>query len=281
MYHRVVVVTDSTASLPPEVAAKAGVVVVSQEVTVDGRYIDDERLTTAQLAEALRGGVPVRTNPPPPPAFYWAYQDAVAGGAEAIVSVHVSGRISATCQAARAAAEQVRVPVHVVDSGTVGMSLGFAALSGAEAAEGGAGADAVVGIVRQRLATTLGLTYVQTLEFLRRGGRVSAARAWLGMTLGIRPLLGLQGGEPYVVERLRGGDDRAIVRLADLAGAHAGRHLVDVAVEHFDAYTPAMRLATRLQARIPNRRAFHLVETSAVLGVHSGPGALGIAVSRC
>jgi DegV family protein with EDD domain len=281
MYRRVAVVTDSTASLPHVAAAKAGIIVVPQGITLDGRYLEDDAMSTTQLADALRAGVPVRTNHPPAPAFFWAYQDAIAGGAEAIVSLHVSGRISRTCEMARAAASQVRVPVHVVDSGTVGMSLGFAALAGAEAAEGGAGPDVVLAAVQRRLAGALGLMYIQTLEYLRRGGRISAARAWMGDTFGIKPVLGVRNGEVVLVERLRGGDDKAIVRLAELAGQHAGRQLVDVAVEHFEAPGPAMRLATRLQARIPYQRAFHVVEISAVLGVHDGPGAIGIAVSPC
>lgn len=281
MYRRVAVVTDSTASIPHGAAAKAGIIVVPQEITLDGRYLEDDALSTAQLADALRAGVPIKTNHPPAPAFFWAYQDAIAGGAEAIVSVHVSGRISRTCEMARVAAAQVRVPVHVIDSGTVGMSLGFAALAGAEIADNGAGPEAVLAAVHRRLGSALGLMYIQTLEFLRRGGRISAARAWVGDTFGIKPVLGVKDGEVVLVERLRGGDDKAIVRLADLAGQHAGRQLVDVAVEHFEAPGPAMRLATRLQACIPYQRMFHVVEISAVVGVHDGPGALGVAVSPC
>jgi DegV family protein with EDD domain len=280
MYRRVAVVTDSTASLPPQTAAKAGVSIVRQVVTVDGRYVDEEQMSTGQLSEALRAGVPVRTEAPPPPAFFWAYQDAIAGGAEAIVSVHVSGAFSATYKSALAASEQVRVPVYVLDSGTVGMSMGFAALAGAEMAERGAEAEAVVATVRRRLDGALGLMYVQSLEYLRRGGRVSGVRALIGAAFGIRPVLGVRDGEVILVERLRGGDDKAVVRLADLAGRHAGRHHVDVAVEHFDAAAQAMRLATRLQARIPHRLAFHVVEVSAVVGVHNGPGSLGVAISR-
>jgi fatty acid-binding protein DegV len=79
------------------------------------------------------------------------------------------------------------------------------------------------------------------------------------------------------LERLRG--DRAIARLADLARAHAGRRLVDIAVEHYDAPGSAMRLATRLQAQIPFRRTFYVSQLSSVLGVHAGPGAVGVSVS--
>jgi DegV family protein with EDD domain len=280
MYRRVAIITDSAASLPAEVAARSGIIVVPQGLTLAGRASDEEDIPPEQLAAALRAGAQASTSPPPAPAFFWAYQDAIAGGAEEIVSLHVSERLSATCEMARVAAAQVRVPVRVIDSGTLGMSLGFAVVAAADASERGAGPEEVLSVIQRRLAGSLELMYVDTLEYLRRGGRIGAARAWLGTALGIKPLLGLKNGEVAPVERIRG-DDKAIARLADLARAHAGRHLVDIAVEHYDAAGPAMRLATRLQAQIPFRRTFYLSQISSVLGVHCGPGSVGVAVSLC
>lgn len=280
MYRRVAIVTDSTASLPPEVAAQAGVIVVPQQLSVDQQIGDEEDLPPARLAAALRAGADVRTAPPRAPAFFWAYQDAIAGGAEEIVSVHLSGQLSATCEMARSAAGQVRVPVHVVDSASLGMSLGFAVLAAAETADRGADAAGVLGVVQHRLRRQRGLMYVETLEYLRRGGRIGAARAWLGTALGIKPLLEIRDGAVAPLERVRG-DDRAIARLADLARVHAGRQLVDVAVEHYDAPGPAMRLATRLRASIPYPRAFYLSQISSVIGVHIGPGSVSVSVSPC
>lgn len=280
MYRRVAIITDSAASLPAEVAARTGVIVVSQNLVLAGRFGDEEDIPPDELAAALRAGAEASTSPPPSPAFFWAYQDAIAGGAEEIVSLHVSERLSATCEMARVAAAQVRVPVRVIDSGTLGMSLGFAALAAADAAEGGAGPEEVLSVIRRRLTSSMGLMYVDTLEYLRRGGRIGAARAWLGTTFGVKPVLGIKNGEVAAVERIRG-DDKAIARLADLARMHAGRHLVDVAVEHYDAAGPAMRLATRLQAQIPFRRTFYLSQISSVVGVHCGPGSVGVTVSPC
>jgi len=280
VYRRVAIVTDSTASLPPEVAARAGVIVVPQQLSIDQQVGDEEDLPPARLAAALRAGADVRTAPPQPPAFFWAYQDAIAGGAEEIVSVHLSGQLSATCEIARGAAAQVQVPVHVVDSASLGMSLGFAVLAGAQTADRGAGAAEVLDVIQHRLRRQRGLMYVETLEYLRRGGRIGAARAWLGTALGVRPLLEIRDGAVAPLERVRG-DDRAIARLGDLARAHAGRHLVDVAVEHYDAPGPAMRLASRLQASIPYPRAFYVSQISSVIGVHIGPGSVSVSVSPC
>jgi DegV family protein with EDD domain len=280
MYRRVAIITDSAASLPAELAARMGVIVVPQQLVLAGRSGDEEDIPPGELAAALRAGAEASTSPPPSPAFFWAYQDAIAGGADEIVSLHVSERLSATCEMARVAAAQVQVPVRVIDSGTLGMSLGFAALAAADACERGAGVQEVLTVIQRRLGGSLALMYVDTLEYLRRGGRIGATRAWLGGAFGIKPLLGVRHGEVAAVERIRG-DDSAIARLADMARQHAGQRLVDVAVEHYDAPGPAMRLSTRLQAQIPFCRTFYLSQISSVVGVHCGPGSVGVTVSPC
>src|SRR5262249_59084435 len=138
----------------------------------------------------------------------------------------------------------------------------------------GPGGVEVLAVIQRRLGCQLALMYVDTLEYLRRGGRIGAARAWLGTTLGIKPLLGIKNGAVAPVERIRG-DDRAIVRLADLARAHAGRRVVDVAGEHYDAPGPATRLGTPLQAVIPVRRAVYLSPLSSGIGGHTRPRSVG------
>src|SRR4051812_32954155 len=127
---RVAVVTDSTASLPPGLAAGSGVHVVPLDVLVDGeRFAEGVDLTSARLASVLRAGARVTTSQPPPAAFAAAYREAVERGAREIVSVHLSGELSGTVRAAELAAMAAPVPVHVVDSRTVVMGLGFAVLA--------------------------------------------------------------------------------------------------------------------------------------------------------
>jgi DegV family protein with EDD domain len=128
----VAIVTDSTACLPPQIADAMGIVVVSQQLRIGENGLDEEtRVPRDQVERALRAKASITTSPPDPGAFFWAYQDAAARGASEIVSVHVSGQLSQTCDTARQAAEQTQVPVHVIDSGTLGMSLGYAVLAAA------------------------------------------------------------------------------------------------------------------------------------------------------
>ncbi|WP_040923957.1 DegV family protein, partial [Saccharomonospora iraqiensis] len=129
----VAVITDSTACLPGQLVAQWGVAVVQVQIEADGRLDDESRYDRGELIELIRAGHDVRTRPPDPGAFFWTFQDAVSAGADAVVSVHLSRRMSATAEAAMQAARQVGVPVHVVDSATTGMSLGYAALSAARA----------------------------------------------------------------------------------------------------------------------------------------------------
>jgi DegV family protein with EDD domain len=241
---------------------------------------DEEDVQPAAMATAMRAGTAVATAPPPPPAFYWAYQDARTAGAAAVLSIHLSGRMSPTCQAARAAASQARLPVYVVDSGSCGMALGFAVLAAAEAAQAGANLDQALGVARRRLAGSTQLMYVDTLEYLRRGGRIGAARTWLGTTLGIKPVLTVRDGEVAPFERLRG-TDRALARMSEVARQRAGRLRVDLAVEHFDNAGRAVTLAERLRGQIPGLRWCYVTQYSMAIGAHTGPGALGVALSPC
>lgn len=277
---RVAIVTDSTASLPRELAARWRIAVIPLQLQVGEWSGDEADIQPAAMAAAMRTGIAVSTAPPPSPAFFWAYQDAIASGASAVLSIHLSERMSATCQAARAAAEQVRIPVHVVDSATCGMTLGFAVLAAADAARSGVDVDQALGVVYRRLAGNSQLVYVDTLEYLRQGGRIGAARAWLGSALGIKPVLTVQGGEVTPLEQVRG-TDRALSRMVEVAQQRAGQRLVDVAVEHFDNPSRAVALAERLRGQVPYLRSCYLTECSMIIGAHTGPGAIGVAVSPC
>ncbi len=281
---RVALVTDSTAYLPEELRARGDVTVVPLHVVIAGREHEEGVDTSpAAVASALRGGASVSTSRPAPQAFLDAYERAAAAGASAVVSVHISADMSSTFEAAELAASQAPVPVEVVDSRSLGMAMGYAVLSGAEAAAGGAEAEEVVAVVRRRLEETTVDFYVDTLEYLRRGGRIGAASAYLGSALAIKPILALESGRIVPLEKVRTAG-RALGRLVELAVEAAedvpwGRDGVDVAVHHLDAAERASELADDLRARVPGLRELHVVELGPVVGAHVGPGTLAVAVS--
>ena len=278
----VAIVTDSTASLPEDLAASHGIAVVPLHVVLGGRqYSEGVDFTTAELAAALRKLTTVSTSRPSPQAFLDAYEAAAAGGADAVVSVHISSDMSGTVGSAALAASQSPIPVEVVDSRSVGMAVGYAALSAAEAARQGQDIKTVAAIARARAMAATVIFYVDTLEHLRRGGRIGAASALLGSALAIKPLLALSDGHINPVEKVRTAA-RALSRLEELAlqGLEAaGESGADIAVHHLDSQSRASDLADRLRERVPSSTSVILVELGAVVGAHVGPGTIAVAVS--
>ena len=284
----VAVVTDSTSSLAPAVAEQAGVVVVPLQVIVDGTSRPESfrpglgTLTPGAVAAALREGRTVSTSRPAPEAFSSAYAAAAERGASAIVSVHLSGAISSTRDAAELAARTAPVPVTVVDSRTVASGCGFAALAAAAAAAEGASAEEVAEIARRRAAASVTYFCVESLEYLRRGGRIGAAQALLGSALAVKPLLSVVDGQITPHERVRT-MSRALARLEELAiealPSGESDSAADVAVLHLDNRSSADRLARSLKGRGARVGSVNVSEVSAVLGVHCGPGTVGVVVS--
>ena len=280
---RVVVVTDSTASLPPEVAQARGVRVVPLQVVIGANVLEEgpDGATPAVVAEALRDFVPVSTSRPAPALFADLYRSLEAGGADEIVSVHLSGEMSGTFESAQLGALEVELPVHVVDSGQVGIATGYAALTAADVLDaGGTGEEAAeAALARGQAATSL--FYVDTLEHLRRGGRIGAAAAILGSALSVKPLLQIADGRVAPRERVRTAS-RALARLADLAVEAAGDQPVDVCVSHLANGGRAEELAAVLAERLADGlegREVMCGELGAVLGAHVGPGMVAVCVS--
>ncbi len=276
-------VTDSTAYLGPDLLAAHPIEVVPLHVVVGGRErAEGIDIDAAEVAAALRAFTPVSTSRPAPQAFLDVYQRLAEAGADGIVSVHISADMSSTVGSALLAASQASVPVTVVDSRTMGMAMGYAVCAGAAGAAAGAGPAEVAEIVRTRAAASTVVFYVDTLEHLRRGGRIGTANALLGSALSIKPILGVADGHIVPIEKVRTAS-RAIARLEELAveaaaAAPTGSDGVDVAVHHLDSLVRADALAERLRARVPDLRDLRVVELGAVVGAHVGPGTLAVAV---
>lgn len=253
-------------------------------VVVGGQqFSEGVDITTAEVAAALRAFTPVSTSRPSPQQFLEAYEAAAASGAEAVVSVHISSDMSGTAESATLAAGMSPIMVEVVDSRSIGMAMGYAVLSAAEAARHGHDARTVAAIASSRAKAATVIFYVDTLEHLRRGGRIGAASALLGSALAIKPLLALADGRIKPIEKVRTAA-RALSRLEELAlraAASAGEAGVDIAVHHLDSPTRASDLVDRLRARVPSTSTatVALVELGAVVGVHVGPGTIAVAVS--
>jgi DegV family protein with EDD domain len=281
----VALVTDSTASLPAEVVAARDITVVPLQVVIGATSYDegvDAGATPEMLAVALKAWTPVSTSRPNPDEMLEVYERLAIDGATEIVSIHLSGELSGTFESAQLAARKSSIPVLTVDSRQVGMGVGFAVLSAADARDEGADASAIAAAARRRVSLTTSLFYVDTLEYLRRGGRVGAAAAFVGSALAVKPILRIDDGRVAPFERVRTAG-KALHRLEELAADAAGSAPVDVAVAHLASPERGATLAERLGERLAaglEGRPVHLGEIGAVLGAHVGPGMVAVVVAR-
>jgi DegV family protein with EDD domain len=279
----VAIVTDSTASLPPELAAERGIVVVPLQVVIGATVYDEgaDGATPDLVAAALKEWKPVSTSRPGPAALLKVYEKAASDGVTAIVSVHLSGDMSGTFESAQLAARDASIPVIPVDTRQVGVATGYAALAAADVVEAGGTAEEAAEAARDRAEASSSLFYVDTLEYLRRGGRIGAAAALLGGALAVKPLLQIEDGKVASLERVRT-TARALARLEELAVERAGEASVDVCVAHLAnperAGLLTEKLAERLEVNLEGRDVW-CGELGAVLGAHVGPGMIAVCVA--
>ncbi|MDT9595197.1 DegV family protein [Nocardioides zeae] len=280
---RTAVVTDSTAQLGADAVAALGVTVVPLQVVI-GEEVHDE-CTEAGSAErvtaALRARERVSTSRPGPAVFEEVYAGLVAGGAEEILSVHLSGAVSGTYESALIAARSVGVPIRTVDTRQVGPATGYAVAAAVARLREGANLDAAAKAARERAAAAVSYFYVDSLEYLRRGGRVGAAAGLLGGVLAVKPILTVENGTVAGKEKVRTAS-RALARLGDLAVEAAGDRPVEIGVAHLANPDAAGDLTALLEERLGDRldgRSVSCSELSAVLGVHAGPGTVAVCVS--
>jgi DegV family protein with EDD domain len=278
MSARVHVVTDSTAGLSTHEVLRHPLTVVPVQVVIGGTSYDDGATSADAVAEALKTFTPVSTSRPSPQTFTDTYAACAAAGAESIVSIHLSGEMSGTCEAAMIGAKESPIPVRVIDSRSIAMGLGFPVLAAADAAAAGEDQAAVEAAARRRLASISAYFYVDTLEYLRRGGRIGAAQALLGTALAVKPLLTISSGRIVPLEKVRT-SSRAIARLADIAVQRAGDGPVQVAVHHLANLEKAHTLADGLAERLPQADEIVLREVGAVIGAHVGPGLLAVVIA--
>lgn len=273
------IVTDSTAYLPAEILAAKAITPVSLYVNLpDGTSHREQEMDQAAFYEGLvRDEELPTTSPPAVEDFVGAYEPLLAAGKN-VVSLHISSGISDTCNVARQAAARLndsgRGRIEVVDGAAAAVPLALLVLAAGAGASGGEDVDAVIQRIRDARQTLKNRFVVDTLEFLRRGGRVGGAAAWLGSRLQVKPILSVEA-EIRAVERVRT-TERAHERLVDFAHRlHAGGACA-WALQHTRNAQACEELAERCQ-KVFRRPPVFVSETGPVVGVHTGPGMLALA----
>jgi DegV family protein with EDD domain len=270
------VVTDSAADLPREVVEALSITVVPLIVLFgDEVFHDGVDLTTGQFFEKLvTSPVHPSTSQPSVGAFQETYK-ALAGVTDAIVSIHIGARFSGTVAAAEVARDCVRknCRVEIVDSEGASLGLGFAVAAAARAAKEGAGAEEVIAAARSVVRRQHTLAMLDTLEYARRGGRLSRAEALLGNLLHVKPILSVKTEiRPLSRTRTRAA---GLKRMFDLAMAYP--NIEQVGVMHATSPEDAEMVAGWARERLPDVLV-HIARIGPALGTHGGPGIMAMTV---
>ncbi|HYA69275.1 MAG TPA: DegV family protein [Acidimicrobiales bacterium] len=269
------VVTDSACDLTPEMADRLNVCVVPLTIRFDDEeLIDREELSSKEFWDrVVTGPYLPETAAPAPGAFQQAFLEAAAAGASGVLCVNLSSGLSATCQSARTAAESVadRIPVRVVDSLSVTMGLGLMVMTAVARVGEGASLDTVADELQDLRARTHVYGVVDSLDFLKRGGRIGGAQALVGSLLSIKPVIDVRQGVVEVESKQRT-RSRALDYLATKA-LEAGRleRLAVVSGVAPDTHEVVSRL---VGADCANDLV--VSELGPVIGAHAGPGTIGV-----
>jgi DegV family protein with EDD domain len=273
----VAVVSDSNAYLPKRLAEASGLLILQQYVNfADGRREHDDEIELEAFFDEMRSAEELPTTSHPTVEDFRSAYESLLGSAEAIVSVHSSAKLSKTTEAAAEAAAQLGAEdrVHVIDSQYMGGGLGLIALAAARRAAAGETGERVVATVHDAREELKMWFAIDTLEFLRRSGRIGAASAWIGSTLSVKPILTIDGGQMMPVERVRT-SQRAFERLVDYARQRHSSGADAWFVQHVRSPEQAELLIERVREVFETEPIF-VSEIGAVVGAHTGPGLIGL-----
>ena len=271
----VIVVTDSSARLPADAIGEWEIRVVPLHVLFDGEDlrdgIDEAPADLYQRKVTTAGASPTELTA--------VYQRALSDSrGDGVVAVHISTALSSTLGAGQHAAREFDGAVRVVDSRSAGMGTGFVALAAARAASGGADRDTVAAEAESTVSRVHAFLVVQRLENLRRSGRITAAASWLGTALALKPLLRIDDGTLVLAQRVRT-TSKATVAMVEQVLAVVGERRAALAVHHVDNPAGAAEVAATLAGALPGCGPAIVTDLGPVLGVHLGPGAVGVVLA--
>ena len=272
------IVTDSTADLPAELASALGITVVPLTVFFgDEAYLDGVELDSAGFYAKMAASKDLpRTSQPSPTAFQEAFQRLIDEGADAILSIHLSSKLSGTYQSACTARDSLpedtrKVPIEIINSLTISVGMNYAIQQAAKMAQAGKSLEEIKAAAEDTLGRSRILAVLDTLEYVRRGGRIGGASAMLGNMLSFKPIIALTDGEVVPIERPRT-RAKAYARVAQLLSEQG-------AVEHVAIIETNSEVGQQLGEVIQGVYSGELphYNLGAAIGTHTGPGTAAIA----
>ena len=274
---KIAIVTDSAACIPPAFVQKYDIRIVRYQLIWDGQtYLDGQGLTHAEFYRRFRESQTYPTTAQPTLGSFVEVYAELAQEAEGIVPIHIPERLSSAIRTARIAAREVSpTPVRVIDANAAAGAQAFVALAAARAAEAGSDLEQVVSVAEECTKHVGMYAAIETLEHLRRGGRIGQAATLVGSRLRIQPVMTLIEGEVRVVGVTRS-RQRAKDCILDELAQRVGESPIRASVFHADVAEEAAQLAEQVQQRF-DCTEFFISEFTPVMGAHTGPGTIGVA----
>lgn len=272
---RIAIVTDSAASVPPELAREVGLEIVPMGIQIGNQFLREGiDMTTEEFYRQLEEKENITTSQPSPGDFLDVYNRLV-GKAKEIISIHVTSKQSGTVRVAELLKEHIPIRITVVDSESASMGQGFIALAAARAALLGKSREEILEIIKRAKEKVAVFVAVPTMKYLARSGKVSRLQAMVASLLTIKPILGVKDGLVQAIDKKRS-YEQALQRLIDLVEERFPTEKLTIAVLHSNALTMAEDFKEKVKARLRSAQVF-IAEMGASLAVHGGQGMLGIA----
>ncbi len=273
----VVIVTDSTADIAPDLIEELGIHIVPLKVMFGSEeFIDGVTIKPSEFYGRLETSeVFPTTSQPSPGEFVEAYQG-IDASADGIVSIHISSKLSGTYDSAVRASEELAgegPEIRVIDGKSASMGTGLTVIAAARAARDGASLDEIVALAKDLIERTHVLFLLDTLEYLKRGGRVGTASAFIGTLLKFHPLLGIVDGEVAPIARPRSKQKGVTALISRLEAAGKIEHAAVIVAKDQAA-------ADGLSAQVANVTGLSVPPSTSicpVIGAHAGPGLVGVA----
>ena len=273
------IVTDSTCDLPPGIVADMGITVVPCYLNFgDESYLDGVEISRQQFYRRLKNDhTHPTTSSPNLQTFIKTYRDLIASGASEIISIHIPQKFSSTLNVAKQAARSFKsIKITVFDSGQLSLGTGFMAMAASKAISLGKSSEEIIKILFNMVKNTYTFAVLDTLDFLRRSGRLSNLTYKMGALLDIKPLITLHNGEIKldIIRTNNKALNRLLTRIKSLG------NLDQLAILHLNAPEKAAGLCEEIDKYISNSIEYLIEEATPVLGVHLGPGAVGTVCVR-
>jgi DegV family protein with EDD domain len=283
MVSKIHIVTDSGSDLPVEVRERLGISVVPLTVQfADEIFRDGEEISTTQFYERLQNGDVMPSTCQPSPADFVRVYENVAEPGDTIISIHLSSKMSGTYQSAVLAGTMLdsSIKVHTIDTKCASLGAGMVAIAGAEAVQAGEELDDILSRIQNTIEQLAVYFVVDTLEYLKKNGRIGLASALFGTLLNIKPVLTLDDGVVAPFEKIRG-KSKALKRIQELMDemkeAYPEQKL-RIGISHSNSVDEATSLAKRLQEQVEVDGEILISFIGPTIGVHTGPGTIALFV---